>query len=103
MSIDLRTETVLSLPQAVRRLPPGRGGKPMHVSTLVRAITKGTRGGHKLEGLRVGGRWLTSVEALQRWAERQTADLVDSETPRPSTVRSRSSERAGRELDERGF
>jgi hypothetical protein len=74
--IELRNETVISLSAAAAMLPPGRRGRPVSISCVFRWITKGVRlpSGEVvyLEALRVGGRWLTSVEALQRFAERQT-------------------------------
>jgi putative transposase len=74
---DLLTETLLGLCEAARRLPPGRGGRSVSFSCVLRWITHGVPGPDgrrvKLEAVRVGGRWLTSVEALARWAERLTA------------------------------
>jgi hypothetical protein len=70
--IDLRTETLISLAQAARLLPPGRNGKTTHISTLMRWINPGVRG-VRLEAVRLGGRWLTSAAALQRFADRLTA------------------------------
>jgi hypothetical protein len=102
MAIDLKKETLISLAQGTRLLPPGRNEKPVHVSTLVRAILKGNDG-VKLEALRVGGRWVTSVEALQRWAERQTAALVGSSSSQPRPGRAGRDERAERRLDELGI
>jgi hypothetical protein len=71
MSIDLKTETIIDLKQAPPYLGRSRNGRPVHYSYLVRAIRKGING-HRLEALRIGNRWITSVEALQRWAEIQT-------------------------------
>ena len=68
MGIDIKNETLINLVRAARLLPAGRNGKPVHVSTIVREITKG-KNGIKLEGLRIGNRWVTSIEAMQRWAE----------------------------------
>jgi hypothetical protein len=102
MSIDLTSETVINLDQAARRLPPGRNGRPVHISTLVRAITRGDRHGHKLEALRIFSRWVTSAEALQRWAERQTFGAEVLPTTRPLAIRRRAGERVDRELKRRG-
>jgi hypothetical protein len=70
--IDITHETLVTLSQAARSLPPGRKGKPSHLATVQRWILHGVRG-VRLEGVRLGGRWLTSREALARFAERLTA------------------------------
>jgi hypothetical protein len=104
MGIDFRSEQIID----VRREAPaylglGRGGRPVHISFFIRAITRGING-HKLEALRVGSRWITSVEALQRWAQRQTAGAVaDSGGPTTSTNRQGAAEQAERELERLGL
>src|SRR5687767_2913000 len=59
------------------RVPGHRGGSHVNGSTLFRHITKGVRAANgeviRLEAVRIGHRWLTSVEALARFAERLTA------------------------------
>jgi hypothetical protein len=103
-------ETLLSLSQAARRLPPGRHGRPVTLGCLLRWALDGVPGpdNHRvrLEAVRLGGRWLTSVEALARFADRLTPRLSDDSTsPTRCTPkqRERASERADRELDEAGF
>src|SRR5438132_849803 len=83
---------------AARLLPPGRNGRNVHVSTIVRAIIKG-----QLEALRVGSRWVTSVEALQRWAERQTAEMGGKTPSRTRSGRIEADESADRRLEELGM
>jgi hypothetical protein len=103
--IDLASESTLSLVQAARLLPPGRGGRPVTLSCILRWVLKGAPGPNgtrvKLEALRLGGRWLTSREALQRFAEALTPRLDDSPVPTPRTpaARARAAERAGKELE----
>jgi hypothetical protein len=106
---NLLAEKLMSLYEAARRLPPGRRGRPVSFSCVLRWITDGIPGPGgsriKLEAVRVGGRWLTSDEALARWAERLTPRL-DSEPalgPRSLARRERDSERAARELDRAGI
>jgi DNA-binding transcriptional regulator YiaG len=73
--IDLANESLLSLGQAASALPASRQGSRVSPSTIWRWIVAGvtTPGGRvQLEAIRLGGRWLTSKEALQRFAERQT-------------------------------
>src|SRR5262245_33811722 len=100
MSIDLRTETLMGLPQAARSIPSGRGNRPVNPRTLFRWISTGVKlpSGQvlRLEAVRLGGRWLTSAEALQRFADAQTPDLGQPALPLPRTptARRRDSERA---------
>jgi hypothetical protein len=102
MSIDLKTETIIDLKQAPPYLGRSRNGRPVHYSYLVRAIRKGING-HRLEALRIGNRWITSVEALQRWAEIQTLGSEELPVSRPLTVRRRAAARADEELTKRGL
>jgi hypothetical protein len=78
--INLLTERVITLVEAARLVPPGRGGRPTHLSTLLRWINPGVRG-VRLEAARLGGRWVTSHEALQRFAERLTAARASPPPP----------------------
>ena len=80
--IDLANETTLSLTQAARLLPAGRGGRPMTLSGILRWILKGARspGGQvvRLDAVRLGGRWVTSKQAIQRFAEALTPTFSDT-------------------------
>src|SRR5262245_60859728 len=107
---DLTTEATLTLAEAAKLVPAGRGGKRTHLSTLLRWIAFGakTPGGQtvRLEALRLGGRWVTSREALQRFAERLTPRLADGPSaplPRTQAKRQKSSARAAAELEARGM
>jgi hypothetical protein len=105
--IDLKTESTLSLAQAARIVPPTRLDKPVHVSTIVRWILHGVRG-VRLEAVRIGGRWITSHEALERFTAALTANHTSSSPqpsnpPRPtSAARQRKQERVDRELSALG-
>ena len=60
----------------------------------------------RLEGVRLGNRWITSKEALQRFAEQLTPAIGDTPTPavpRTPTQRQRAAERAGEALDRIGI
>ncbi len=106
---SLLSETLISLSDAARRLPPGRGRRPVSFSCVLRWITTGVPGPDgqrvRLEGVRVGGRWLTSEEALARWAERLTPTPDDGPVAPPRTVRQRrrASDRAAEELEQAGI
>jgi hypothetical protein len=64
--INISKEKLLSLRDAAQLLPRSRNGRPTHPSTILRWILHGLRG-RKLEGARLGGRWITSAEALERF------------------------------------
>lgn len=72
MGINLNSEQLLSFGQAARRLPPFRADRPVSPVTLWRWATRGVRrdDGTRvlLEAVRLGERWITSAEALQRFA-----------------------------------
>jgi hypothetical protein len=108
--IDLTVETTISLSEAARLLPPGRRNRPVSFSCVLRWILDGVRlpSGSvvRLEAVRLGGRWLTSKEALQRFAEVQTPNLAPQQAgapPRTSGARRKASERAERDLEEVGI
>jgi hypothetical protein len=106
--IDVTTETLISLIDAARLLPPGRRGRPVTLSCLLRWVLTGVRtpsGVVRLDAMRLGGRWLTSREALQRFAEKQTPNLTEqaSPAPRPPAARERAVQRAEHELRQIGI
>jgi hypothetical protein len=105
--IDLQNEPPISLSAATRLLPPGRCGKPVTISCVFRWIVDGVLGPDgqrvRLEAVRVGGRWLTSVAALERFALAQTPQFKDAGQVRTPGQRQRASERAARELKKVGI
>jgi hypothetical protein len=108
MPIDLIGERTLSLCAAARLLPPGRRGRPPTLSCLLRWVLDGVKtpdGVVRLEALRLGGRWITSEEALQRFAERLTPrpESKAAPAPRAPAQRRRAAERAAKELEREGI
>jgi hypothetical protein len=71
MAINLDEERLISLVAGAKLLPPSRQERPVHVSFLIREILKGN-----LEAVRVGSRWATSAEAIERWLRRQTERVL---------------------------
>ncbi len=63
--IDVRTEQLVTLSQLVKKLPPHRNERPVHPATAHRWRKPGLRG-VRLECIRIGGVWHTSMEAFQR-------------------------------------
>jgi hypothetical protein len=108
--IDLATEQKISLAVAAAETPPGRNGKKTHLSTILRWVLRGAKAPDgsrvRLEAVRLGGRWVTSREALQRFAERLTprvGDEVPAPASRSHTRRRRESERAAADLKRLGI
>jgi hypothetical protein len=100
-------ETRIDIDEARRRL--GTDGKPIHYATVYRMMNRGleTPGGGRavLEHLRVGGKLITSVEAIARFvAATNGIDPDDTEDPSaPSVRRARELSRVDRELEARGL
>lgn len=109
MSIDITTEHVIRLTEAARMVGPGRQNRPTSVCTVYRWILTGLKSPSgelvKLEGIRLGDKWVTSKEAMQRFAERLTPDVNVRSAPAPRTARQRQRavERVERELLEAGI
>jgi hypothetical protein len=78
-------ETLLTTSQAARRFPSDCMGGHIHIATIHRWIMNGICGpdGRRihLEAVRVGSRWLTSCEAIQRFADQLKAVRGHGRTP----------------------
>ena len=94
--IELSHEQLVPLGQVPRLLPPRPNGKRIHVSAVYRWTKRGVRG-VRLESIRVGGTTYTSREALQRFAETNSAAARAPEPPLPPAQRIRRAETAHRE------
>lgn len=96
--IDLQSESIVTLSEATK-LIPGRQGRPPHVSTLFRWISRGIQCGDErvfLESIRIGGVRATSVQALTRFVELASRTKGDGERRlvRTNGTRAQSVERA---------
>jgi uncharacterized protein DUF1580 len=104
--IDLSAETLMGLSAAARRFPPLRGDRPVSPSTVWRWVTAGVPlpDGRlvRLEAVRLASRWVTSVQAIDRFCAALTETWGDGTSggpgPRTPAQRWRDSERAGRDL-----
>ena len=105
----LTNETILSFSEAAARLPRVNG-KRIHPSSLWRWARKGVRG-VRLETRLLGGRLVTSLEALERFTTR-LADIYPPERPsrspshrkaRSSAKRRRGVEQAFQDLEKHGI
>jgi hypothetical protein len=72
---DIRSETLMTLSKAAEKFPGGE----RHVSTIHRYRLHGV-GGIRLECLRLGGRWYTSAESVDRWVTQLNANRAGSES-----------------------
>lgn len=81
----LISETILSFSEAAKALPKINGRRP-HATTLWRWARKGLKG-VRLETRRVGARFVTSAEALERFSEALAAIDLPGNHPPPQTNR----------------
>ncbi len=97
----LLSEGLIEL-SAIPRILPGRNGKRLAPSTVWRWSNEGCRtpdGGRvKLEVVRIGGRTMTTREALQRFVERLNERPSEAPPVRTPAERRRASEAAAAEL-----
>jgi hypothetical protein len=102
MSADLSPDSLLSLSQVARSLPPGRAGQLVHPATVLRWIGRGIRrtGGSrlKLAGTRIGGRWFVSRQSLSDFITSLSSTEADAPSLRTPAQRRRASERAAEQL-----
>lgn len=100
------SENLLTLHDAAQLLPSNRVGKRVNFSTIWRWALKGIRAidGRlvKLEAARVGGRWLTSKEAIERFSEALTPTNDDAQI-RPPAARKRGGTVAKKKLEKMGI
>jgi hypothetical protein len=104
--LDILNESSISLTEVCRTLPKGKRGRQVHLSCVLRWITQGSKAPDgrrvRLEAVRVGGRWITSKEALARFVAALTPRFQDEITApalRSPAKRQRASERAARRLE----
>ena len=100
MAVNLLEETTLTLTEAAKALPCLRGGKRVHLATLHRWVQRGVAG-VRLEALRLGRTVVTSREALQRFAERLSAQSGPAAAASPEAARRAT--RVDSELDRHGL
>ncbi|MEI7687619.1 MAG: DUF1580 domain-containing protein [Planctomycetota bacterium] len=98
--LDVNAEAIVTLSQLAKKLPRRRLDRPVHPATIHRWRSPGVRG-IRLECVRIGGTWHTSLEAYQRWVERLTIVESGSNTEVSSARTSPSEDAIDRELDER--
>jgi hypothetical protein len=105
--IDIHEEPLLSLSAAAALVPPARSGKRTHLSTILRWILDGSKGPNgervKLEAVRIGGRWMTTRSALQRFVERLTPAIGAAPMPPSSATQLCNEKDLAADLDRLGL
>jgi hypothetical protein len=76
--IDVNTETLVTFSQLAGRHPHRRNGRPTHVSTIHRWRLVGIRG-VRLEAIRSGGAWVSSLEAYARFCAALTVQAGEAD------------------------
>jgi hypothetical protein len=104
--INVNSEELLSLRDAAKLLPSARSGKPVTFQCILRWALTGSLAPDgervKLEAVRLGNRWVTSKEALQRFVIALTPPekkALKRRTPRQVKT---ACEKASRELEKLG-
>lgn len=96
--MDLMTESCISLKAAAMLPELSRGGQAPHLATLWRWATHGVRG-VVLETTHIGGRRVTSKEAVRRFLAKLSGEVV----PPPSVARAKQIASAKAELEAEGI
>ncbi len=102
---DVTQGKTLGAAQAAKKVPPDGLGRPAGPAMIIRWIVDGVKRDGvriRLEGAKLGGRWVTSEEALRRFAERLTPASAPPSAQRTPAERRRADERADGALRERG-
>lgn len=105
---EIRAGRPLSLAEAGRSFPPHRGGgESTRPETVHRWITDGVRAADgsrvRLEAVRIGGRWVTSEPAVDRFIRRLSAVPDLAPGPRSPAERNRAADAADKELAAMGY
>jgi hypothetical protein len=106
--IDVASEPLISLRDAAKLIPPARQGRAVSFQCILRWVLEGAKAPNgervHLEALRLGGRYVTSHAAIQRFAEALTPRTDTRPSPhRTPRQRRRAAERAEKELERMGI
>jgi hypothetical protein len=106
--IELQNEALINVTSLPGILPPGRNGKRLNYATIWRWIFDGVKtptGRVRLEAVKCGARWLTSMPALERFVAAQTPPIAanDQCPTRSPSQRQRASDDAARALKKLGI
>jgi hypothetical protein len=100
---NLIHETLVFLRDVPSIAPAGPGGRKTHLSTVMRWKDRGVRG-VRLEAIRWGYRWVTSLEALARFLVNVSlGSAAPPSNPRSTSARRRHISQADSHLDQAGI
>ena len=98
--IDLSTEELIPISSVSKLLLFRPTGKRVHVSAVYRWIQRGVHG-VRLEAIRIGGTTYTSMEALQRFADRRSPENREAPAvPATTATRRKQIEQAEQQVRE---
>jgi hypothetical protein len=101
--ISVNDEHILTFSQLAKRLPRRRRDRPTSPSTVHRWRSRGVRG-VRLEAVRIGGTWVTSLEAYERFCHAVTANTGGKVQVSPTEEQERdSTDQVNQQLDELGI
>lgn len=101
--LDITAEQLIRLEDVANYIPSRRKGKRLQRAVIFRWAKSGA-GGVVLESQKIGGSWYTSVQAIQRFVERQNSFSADPQPPHlPKAVSRRSDAAASRKLEQLGI
>jgi hypothetical protein len=100
MKNALLNEALFVFSEITRKLK-SENGRPMHISTLARWRQAGIRG-VRLEAIRLGGRWATSLEAVDRFIT-ALAEVSANQISTPVFAKPKLLTSIGHELDKEGL
>jgi hypothetical protein len=97
-----------SLAQVAKLVPAGRGGRPTSPTTVWRWSRAGVKTADgrtvRLETMRIGGRYVTTEQALRRFlAAQQDAPATPAQTAPQATRRADDAAKVSRQLDAIGI
>jgi hypothetical protein len=103
MGIDYETETIITLGEACRAFPPNGVSDATMARWIQRGVKVKSLGAFvKLQTLLIGGRRVTSREAIARFIQAQNEDAVPPAPVITASQRRRQSEAARAELKRMG-
>jgi hypothetical protein len=68
---------LITLTEAAKRFPSRRRGRPAHVSSLIRYVTRGLKG-HRLRAVKAGATWCTTLEWLEEFFAELASGAIES-------------------------
>ena len=102
MTIDPTNEQLITFKALAERLPRRRRNRPVSISSIFRWRQRGIKG-IRLDAIRIGGAWHTSLEAFKRFTAALTAasESDDSNLTGTERVKNRNYIDADSQLEEK--